>query len=432
MLQLRLLFVLLLLLASPGPPVRAQTAPAPDSPLITLEHAYDIAAASDQTLRIAFLEVGKAELSALSPLTRIAPSLGGSYQYDRSGRSLLGPGTSTGSIFLEQPLLNLSVFPARKRGKMGAEASRLARNFTIRETLFGVTTAYFEVVKGERQVTVNRQSLDLAKEQEELAQKRATIGEVTRTDVLRAKVSVEVARRNLITSENTLELRRNTLRNVLNMRPDAPFRVAEPLPYRTSVPEFAALLSKAYAQREDLRESTLVVQQAELRRDEFRTQYAPSIVARGSSQFPAPRSPRPETWDASISVQVPFFTGGQREIDIVNARRDMEKAALQRELLLEKIESEVKQACLNVETLEGSLSAVRAQVAAAEQSYKDLQNQYSAGTARSVDVLSGLQDLSAARLDLTTLSLDYQVALRALERVAGTFQDLRVKAATRR
>jgi outer membrane protein TolC len=131
-------------------------------------------------------------------------------------------------------------------------------------------------------------------------------------------------------------------------------------------------------------------------------------------------------------VQVPFVTGGQREIDIVNAGRDMEKAALQRELLLEKIESEVNQACLNVETLEGSLSAVRAQVAAAEQSYKDLQNQYSAGTARSVDVLSGLQDLSTARLDLTSLSLDYQVALRALERVAGTFQDLRVKAAARK
>jgi outer membrane protein TolC len=425
----RLLFVLLLLLT---PPAHAQPAPAPDSPLLTLEHAYDIAAASDQTLRIAFLEVRKAELLPLSALTRMAPSLGGSYQYDRTGRSLLGPGTSTGSVFLEQPLLDLSVFPARKRGKIAAEASRLSRNFTIRETLFGVTSAYFDVLKSERQVAVNQQSLDLAKEQEELAQKRANIGEVTRTDVLRAKVSLEVSRRNLITSENTLEFKRNTLRNVLNMKPDAPFRVAEPLPYRTTVPEFPALLSKAYAQREDLRESTLAVQQAELRRDEFRTQYAPSIVARGSSQFPAPRSNRPETWDASISVQVPFFTGGQREIDIVNAGRDMEKAALQRELLLEKIESEVKQACLNVETLEGSLSAVRAQVAAAEQSYKDLQNQYSAGTARSVDVLSGLQDLSTARLDLTSLSLDYQVALRALERVAGTFQDLRVKAAARK
>ena len=417
----RLVLFPLLLLALLGNETRARTAPEPDSPLLTLEHAYDIAAASDQALRIAFLEVRKAERLPLSALTRMAPSLGGSYDYNRRGRSLHDPGTSTGALVLEQPLLDLSVFPARRRGKIAAEASRLARNFTMRDTLFGVTSAYFEVLKGERQVVVNRQSLDLAKEQEELAQKRSNVGEVTRTDVLRAKVSLEAARRVLITAENALEFRRNTLRNVLNMAPEAPFRVADPLPYRTTLPEFSDLLNKAFTHREDLRESTLAVQQAELRRDEFRTQYAPSIVARGSSRFPAPRS-TPDTWDAS-------FTGGQREIDLANALVDMEKAALQRELLLKKIESEVKQAWLNVQTLEGSLSAVRAQVAAAEQSYKDLQNQYSAGTARSVDVLSGLQDLSAARLDLTSLSLDYQVALRALERVSGTFQDPRVKAA---
>lgn len=424
----RLVLVSLFLLTLQVPQARAGTAPEPDAPLLTLEHAYDVAAASDQALRIAFLEVRKAERLPLSALTRMAPNLGGSYDYNRRGRSLHDPGTSTGALVLEQPLLDLSVFPARRRGKIAAEASRLARNFTMRDTLFGVTSAYFEVLKGERQVVVNRQSLDLAKEQEELAQKRSNVGEVTRTDVLRAKVSLEAARRVLITAENALEFRRNTLRNVLNMAPEAPFRVADPLPYRTTLPEFSDLLNKAFTHREDLRESTLAVQQAELRRDEFRTQYAPSIVARGSSRFPAPRS-TPETWDASISVQVPFFTGGQREIDLANALVDMEKAALQRELLLKKIESEVKQAWLNVQTLEGSLSAVRAQVAAAEQSYKDLQNQYSAGTARSVDVLSGLQDLSAARLDLTSLSLDYQVALRALERVSGTFQDPRVKAA---
>lgn len=424
----RLLLVLLFLSLPPETPARAEGASGGEAPLLTLEHAYDRAAESDQSLRIAQLEIRKAETLPLSALTRMTPRLAGGFEYDRRGSSLQAPGTSTGALSLEQPLLDLSVFPARKRGKVTAEASRMARNFAMRETLFGVASAYFEVLKAERQAVVNRQSLELAQEQESLAQKRATIGEVTRTDVLRARVIVEAARRNLITAENALELRRNTLRNVLNMAPDAPFRVAEPLPYHTALPEFPDLLNQAYAKREDLRESALVVEQTELRRQEFRTQYSPSIVARGSSRFPAPRS-APQSWDASISVQIPFFTGGQREIDLVNARRDVEKAALQREALLRKIEAEVKQAWLNVQTLEGSLSAVKAQVAAAEQGYKDLQNQYGAGTARSVDVLSGLQDLNTARLDLNSLSLDYQVALRALERVSGTFQDLRVKAA---
>lgn len=423
----RFLFLALVVLTRLAPETCAENVSLREAPLITLEHAYDLTAQSDQTIRIALQEVRKAELLPLSALTRMAPTLGGGFEYARKGRSLGDPGSNTGTFSLQQPLLDFSVFPARRRGKLAAESSRLARNFTVRETLFGVTSAYFDVLKSERQVEVNRQSLELATEQEALAQKRANVGEVNRTDVLRATVSKEAARRLLITSENALEFKRNTLRNILNMKPETPFRVAEPLPYRTTIPDFATLLNKAYDHREDLRESTLAVQQAELRRQEFRTQYAPSIVAKGTSRS-APRNVA-DTWSASIAVQVPFFTGGQREIDLVNAQADIEKASLQRELLLEKIESEVKQACLNVETLEGSLNAVRAQVAAAEQGYKDLQNQYAAGTARSVDVLSGLQDLSAARLDLTSLSLDYQVALRALERVSGTFQELRVRTA---
>jgi len=414
--------------------------PASESTLMTLEHAYDIAAASDQALKIAFLQVRQAELLPLSALTKITPRLNGSVGYERTSTTLKNPsrqgqhsGVASSDLGLQLPLLDLTVFPARRRGRLAVEASRLGRQFTIRETLFGVANAYFEALKGERVVAVNVQSLDLAKEQETLAQKRADVGEVTRSDVLRAQVSVEIARRALITSENDLEFQRNTLRNILNLAPDTKIRLSEPLPYRREVPEFGSLLAKAYEHREDLHERGLVVQEAEARRQEIRAQMAPRIVAQGGPSITNSsgntQGGRYE-WQAGIAVQFPLFAGGQRELDIVGAGYDIEQAGLEKERLTKRIESEVKLAWLKVQTLEGSLRAVRTQVQAAEQGYKDLQNQYSAGTAKSVDVLSALKDLSTARSDLATLSLDYQVALRALEQVSGTFQDLRVRQIT--
>jgi outer membrane protein TolC len=65
-------------------------------------------------------------------------------------------------------------------------------------------------------------------------------------------------------------------------------------------------------------------------------------------------------------------------------------------------------------------------VEAAEQGYLDLQNQYSAGTATSVDVLSALNDLNSARRDFAVQTYAYQVALRNLEQTAGIFQEARV------
>lgn len=411
----------------------------PETVMLTLEHAYDLAAASDQALKIAFLQVRKADLLPLSALTKVTPRLSGGYSYARTSTTYHAPYKSTNagdSIFdlsLTQPLLDLSVFPARRKGRLAAESSRLGRQFTIRETLFGVAAAYFEVLKGERVVLVNKQSLNLAQEQQTLAQKRADVGEVTRSDVLRAQVSVETARRELITNENTLEFNRNTLRNILNLPPETPLRLAEPLPYKRDVPEFGLLLSKAYEFREDFREQDLAVRQAEQAREEVRATYAPTIVAKGGptlSQSSGRNQGGMRSWSGGISVEVPFFTGGQREIDMVDSRYEIEKAALSKEQVAKTIESEVKQAWLKVQTLEGSLRAVRVQVEAAEQGYKDIQNQYSAGTAKSVDVLSALKDLSLARSDLETLSLDYQVALRGLEQVSGTFQEQRVRQIT--
>lgn len=422
----------------------AKPAPSSSGTLMTLEHAYDIAAASDQTLRIAYLGVRQAELQPLSALTRITPRLNGSAGYDRASKSYKDPdrtgqhsGVARSSLTLELPLLDFSVFPARRKGKLAVESSRLGRKFTIREILFGVTKAYFDVLKGERVVGVNQQSLVLAQEQETLAQKRADVGEVTRSDVLRAQVSVETARRALITSQNDLEFQRNTLLNILNLPPEANLRLAEPLPYKRDVPEFGPLLARAYDYREDLKESGLAIQQAEMHRQEVRAQMAPRVVAQGGpsidrSSGSQEAAGRHSAWTGGVAVEFPLFKGGQRELDIVGAGYDIQQATLEKEKLTKSIESEVKQAWLTVQTLEGSLRAVRAQVQAAEQGYKDLQNQYSAGTAKSVDVLSALKDLSSARADLATLSLDYQVGLRALERVSGTFQDQRVRQLTER
>ena len=408
---------------------------------LTLEQAYDLTLASDQNIRTAFLEVKKADLLPLSALTRIAPRLNGSYSYARSGANVEPAGLSSitrshrgvgvASLTLDQTLIDFSAFPARRRGKLQASAARLLRRFTIRETLFGVAASYYEVLKQERLLEVNRQSLELTSQQEDLAQKRADVGEVTRSDVLRAQVSVETARRALIASENSLELQRNTLRNILNFAPDAPLCLVEPTAYRANKQAFEDLLQKAWQQREDLQERTLFIQQSEERRKEILAQYGPRVVAsadQSSSLASGSSAGGTEAWSAGVSVQIPFFSGGQREIDLATARYTLDQSILDKQRLGKSIEAEVKQAWLAVRALDSSLRAVQVQIQAAEQGYADLQNQYSAGTAKSVDVLSALQDLNTVRSDLATLTFDYQVALRSLEQVTGSFQESRVQA----
>jgi outer membrane protein TolC len=68
-------------------------------------------------------------------------------------------------------------------------------------------------------------------------------------------------------------------------------------------------------------------------------------------------------------------------------------------------------------------------VEANEQNYQDLQNQYEAGTATSLDTQTALIALANSRTNLITQTYQYQVALRDLDRAIAVFQNPRVKSA---
>lgn len=442
------------------PPTNAGAAdkrPAGPAP-ISLEQAYDRALSTDQSIRIAYWEIRKANLLPWSALTRLGPNLtaGGSYVKNSSStRSTVvqnqtvnvdgvpttvsrfvdftntnRTGNAQASVSFVQPLIDLTVFPAYKLGNISKVVARLEHQYTVRGTLFGVAQAYYEVLKQQRLVDVDREALRLAGEQLDIAQKRADVGEVTRSDVLRAQVAVETARRILVEDENGLELDRNTLRNTLNLNPGDPIAVIEPPDYPTTLPAFQELLGKAYQHREDLRVKELAIDQDIQRRNEVIGEYGPKVVAQfdGSrGHVSGDNSSSNYDWQASVSIQLPILTGGQREIDLLTANRQIEQTKLDRERTAKTVEADVKSGWLSVRTLEQTLKALHAQVVAAEQGYHDLENQYRAGTATSVDVLSALNDLNNARKDLAVQTYDYQVALRNLEQITGVFQQTRVE-----
>jgi len=277
---------------------------------------------------------------------------------------------------------------------------------------------------------VDKETLRLATEQLDNAQIHFKVGDVTRADVLRATVTVEQARQAMVQDEGTLDIDRNTLANILNFTPDTPFTVIEPQDYPGTLPVFTDLLSKAYSHREDLKVAEIAIDQDVARRNAIIGEYGPRVVAQfnGSAGHNSGfTNNSTHDWDALVSVQVPIFTGGQREVDLLTANRQIEETKLNRDKTAKTVETDVKNAWVAVRTLQQTLKALHAQVVAAEEGYHDLEIQYRAGTAISVDVLTALNDLNNARKDLAVQTYGFQVALRNLEQSTGIFQEARVQ-----
>ena len=442
-----LLAVLLLLCASASAvePKKTATTPAKKC-VITLEDAYDMTLASDQSIRIAYYEIRKANLLPWSALAKLGPQLIGNASYTNAhsnSRNLAVVDTSASASYAQsaidtrfsgftytQPIFDPSVFPAYRYGKLSAKAARLQYLFTVRETLFGVTQAYYNALKQQKLVDVNQQTVDLANEQLKTAQARFDAGAVARIDVLRAKATLEDAHNTLIQSQGALDTARDTLSNTLNLGGKTDFTLVEPPAESDPGTPFDAALKSAYDGREDYQVSTIGVDQQIALKGEVIAEYGPKVVAQASTQWShtsGDSQTRNHNESGVLSVQMPFLTGGQRELDLIAANQNISQSRLNLEKTAKTVESDVKTAWINVRTGREALTALTAEVEASTQNYTDLEAQYQAGAATSRDAQTALRDLNNSRTLLTNQIYDYQIALRNLQRAEAAFQKGRVE-----
>jgi outer membrane protein TolC len=434
--------------ATPGAKAGKQTAKGDPKPaanrVITLEKAYDMTLCSDQSIRTAYYQIRIANLLPWSALAKLGPQLTGNANYTNS-RNNTHYDTVTTSVTNQttansdsrysgftytQPIFDPSVFPAYRYGKLSAKAAKLQYQYTVRQTLFGVAQAYYNVLKEQQLVAVNQQTVELANEQLATAQAKFDAGAVARIDVLRAKSTLEGAHNTLIQSQGALDTAKDTLSNILNLGGKTTFTVAEPPDETDPGAPFETSLKSAYEDREDFKVSAIAVEQQIALKGEVIAEYGPTLTASASTEWTSASGSganRNHDEVAVVAITMPFLTGGQREIDLSTAKQKIAQSRLSLESTSKSIESDVKSAWISVETGREALKALRAEVDADTQNYTDLQAQYQAGAATSLDAQTALVSLNNSRTSLTNQIYDYQIALRDLKRAEANFQKERVE-----
>src|SRR5262249_22504551 len=190
-------------------------------------------------------------------------------------------------------------------GKAAVRQSVETYDFTIREVLFGVARAYYDVLRSQAQVVVAQDTLRLTQDELKQAQARFRVGEVTKTDVLRAEVEVARAERALIRNQNDLLLTFTVLARAIGRK--KPLRVVEPAQPQYRGGGYEELVEKSYKQRQDVRAQEAAVEVARQRRNQVIARYFPQVSVQW--QFPRLDSPsfanRDRFWTMFLNFQVP-------------------------------------------------------------------------------------------------------------------------------
>jgi outer membrane protein TolC len=469
-----------LLAGAPGG-VRAQQprqAAAPgDTVAISLEGAVTRALSESDEIRLARGEVGLAAAQVRTTRAQALPQLSANLAYTRTFASPFGGGggislpdslrfepdstaplaqrvsylernapaaglAGLGSLFSGLPFGQENTYTATlsgsqtlfSGGRTGA-ALRIARSYRSAaeltlvereaEIVLQVRTAYTRAQLAEELAGIARAALEQAEAflaQERLRQRA---GESSDLEVLRAQVSRDNLRPQLVAAENAAQLARLELKRLLNIPAGQPVRLTSPLdaPERVAA-ETDAVLATAR------RASVAAAERQVAIRDEAiriaRGAFLPSVSVQahyGRQLQPTEIFGFGETWRgdaaATLNVSVPIFNGGQRNAELQTARLEAERARLQLSQLREGVQVEYEQARGEAERARTAIAARETTVQAAQRVYDLTVLRYQRGLATQLEVSQARLELLQARSNLAQATADLRIAAARVERAAG-------------
>ncbi|HYL75876.1 MAG TPA: TolC family protein [Bryobacteraceae bacterium] len=381
-----------------------------------------------------------------------------------SGRPDLNPlQTGNATLSLTQPLLSGFGFAVNHRGIHQAQNSLKVQDYVFKQqvmtTVAGIISLYWDLVSFNEQVKVTQQALETAQKLYEDNKKQVEIGTLAQIAIIQAEAEVATRQQDLTVAQTNVLQQETIIKNALSRNGVASPSVADahivPLdkirvPDVEPIEPIQDLVAKAFADRPELPESRLNIENSKLSIVGDRSALLPSISAFTTLTNNGQAGPVNNLAPLSGNFRAPdpFFVGGygnflgqifgrnfpdyrvgvQLNIPIRNraAEADFVRDSLglrQSELQLQKQTNQIR---VDVQNSVVSLQQARVRYQAAvksrmleEQTLDAEQKKYALGASTIYNVIQIQRDLATAQGNEVVAESNYIKARNSLDFVTG-------------
>ncbi len=299
------------------------------------------------------------------------------------------------------------------------DAARSALDAAEQDVLLQAITAFVDVRRDERFVSLARNNVKVIDQQVTAARDRFDVGEVTRTDVSQAEARLASARSNLATNRGGLERSKQTYILAVG---EAPGKLSSP-PRLPKLPaSLRAAEEIAVRSHPTIREAHANLEGAEFDLERARAGRRPTLSLEGGLALTdTSRNTNNDDLTASIGLNggVPLYQGGtlssieRASMTVVERRR----AELQNSARI--VRQNVAIAWANLGVARSSIAASREEIRAARLAFEGVQEEAKLGARTTLDTLDAEQDVLNAESGLASAQRDEYIAAYTLISAMG-------------
>ena len=312
-----------------------------------------------------------------------------------------------------QPIYRGGRTEAQTRQAINTVESTRAQTLAIETSVFqAVAMAYLDVVRDQELVEVQRNNVEVLRQQLEATQDRFRVGEVTRTDVAQAESSLAQAQGTLVSQQGQLEISRAEYVRAVG-HPPGRLLLPRDRPALPATREEA--LSLAASNNFNVISATFAELAARDNIDVVRGQLLPQIsvvgtLSRGHDEATSLKGALLNTAQITAQLTMPLYEGGA----IYSQTRQAEQTVGQRRSQVDDARRAAVQTATQFwSTLEAgraSIASFSAAVRAAQIALAGVQQQALVGTSTTLDVLIQNQQLLTTQSQLVTAEHDTALA----------------------
>lgn len=421
------LAVLLVQAASAANPLMLLAQAGNSVPVVTLPEARRLAAAVDPAAVAARAEVGTASWERRSALADLfTPSLTAATNYTRYSDpffSFTGSPSATVATATVEARYMLGVGKLAELRRSRAAVASAAASATAARFLTALATdaAYYAVLAETELSRVAAERLRRATEQLGVARVRVQAGETIATDSLQLLLEVNRARLEVLRRDSALVVSRLRLgRHIGHSGPVdvAPLDSAPPPPLPLSLD---AAVAELRAGGPELEAARAAERRAAAAVATERAGYLPDITLSAAAAaydnefFPALLKRN----SVAVTVSLPIWDGGQREVAVARARAQRDIARAQREDRERGAAQETAQAYKGYETARAGIDLALVGVSASAETYRVQGARYREGATTILDLLEAQVGLGEAEAALVQARHAARLALAQIEALLG-------------
>ncbi|MGC4033142.1 MAG: TolC family protein [Tepidisphaeraceae bacterium] len=281
-----------------------------------------------------------------------------------------------------------------------------------------VAETYYAVLRAERSVAVLTDTLHVQQARLKDVQQQFANGLATNLAVSQTRAQLDSTRASLVVADGDVKNSRSMLAFLIGV-PHVRGKLTDGFASPATVGDIDAFEQQAVHGRNDLLAAAADITAARERVTAAISQYYPSVSLNVQGFLYREYYTDASKWAAILQVNLPIFSAGLIEADVRTAWSQLRQAALNESYVRRQALNDVQQAYQNLITSDARVSALRDEVSAAEDAYRQSRDAFNANLAINLDVLTSQNQLLESQLELAGAEYDRSVYYLDLMRATG-------------